>query len=104
MRSPMTHRLPHHAAHLGDALVLALVAAVTAVLLVAPAPAGAQSTIRADEFEGTALDTSVWTFVNPLGDSTVSVADGAARIAVAAGATHDVWGSVNTSVGLRQAA
>src|SRR5690606_7109341 len=45
-----------------------------------------------DDFLGGALNSSLWTFVNPRNDATVSVVDGALRIAVPGGGQgHDVW-------------
>jgi LmbE family N-acetylglucosaminyl deacetylase/regulation of enolase protein 1 (concanavalin A-like superfamily) len=79
-----------------------LLGAVIALLL-APAAAGAQgTTIVADEFQGTSLNTAVWTFANPVGDASVSVGGGHATVSLPAGTVHDVWGNNNSSTGLRQ--
>jgi LmbE family N-acetylglucosaminyl deacetylase/regulation of enolase protein 1 (concanavalin A-like superfamily) len=64
--------------------------------------AASPTAIEADNFNGTALNSSIWSFANPVGDASVSVSDGHANIAVPAGATHDVWGNNNSSTGLRQ--
>ena len=52
--------------------------------------------IRSDEFNLAALDTNIWSFVNPLGDGTVVVNGGRASIGVPAGVAHDIWSGVNT--------
>lgn len=46
---------------------------------------------RRDEFEGSALDSNTWTFVNPLNDGTLSVSGGRVSLSVPAGTEHDVW-------------
>ena len=73
-----------------------------AAFLAAPAGAGAQGTITADDFNGTGLS-SVWTLANPTGDASVSVSGGTADVSLPSGSMHDVWGNTNTSSGLRQA-
>lgn len=44
-----------------------------------------------DDFNGCVLNPSLWTFVDPLGDSTVTMSGGHAEISVPAGTTHDLW-------------
>jgi LmbE family N-acetylglucosaminyl deacetylase/regulation of enolase protein 1 (concanavalin A-like superfamily) len=73
-----------------------------AAFLAAPAVAGAQGTIQADDFNGSSLN-SVWTLANPTGDASVSVSGGTANVSLPSGSMHDVWGNTNTSSGLRQA-
>ncbi len=46
--------------------------------------------ILSDEFDGTSLS-PVWTFVNPLGDGSMSVDGGAVSITSPGGINHDVW-------------
>jgi len=46
-----------------------------------------------DDFNGCVLDSSLWTFVNPLSDSTLAMTGGHAEISVPAGTTHDLWTS-----------
>ena len=74
-----------------------------ALALTAAAPAAAD--IQADDFNGTSLNTSVWTLREP-GRRRERVASAAGRRTsrCPAGSMHDVWGNVNTSAGLRQAA
>ena len=60
--------------------------------------------IRSDEFNAAALDTSVWTFVDPIGDSTLTMTGSQARIAVPAGSRHDLWANANEVPRLRQVA
>ncbi len=83
---------------IGAAVVLAAAAAFAAT-----APAGAQGTITADEFQGTTLN-PVWTLSNPVGDASVTVGGGHANVVLPSGATHDVWGNNYSVSGLRQAA
>lgn len=44
-----------------------------------------------DDFSAAALNTNLWSFVNPVGDGTVSIASGEAQISVPAGVDHDIW-------------
>jgi hypothetical protein len=48
-----------------------------------------------DDFHSTSLNTSLWTFVNPLNDGSVSVNGTDAVITVPGGTSHDVWSSGN---------
>jgi len=68
------------------------------VTLVAPNTSGPVT----DDFVGTVLNASVWTFVNPLNDATVSVAGSEAVINVPGGSTHDPWSVTNTAVRIMQ--
>lgn len=54
---------------------------------VARQPAG----IVSDDFNACALNTNIWTFVNPLNDATVQVNSQQAIITVPSGAEHDIW-------------
>jgi LmbE family N-acetylglucosaminyl deacetylase/regulation of enolase protein 1 (concanavalin A-like superfamily) len=60
--------------------------------------------LQSDEFNGTTLDTTKWAFIDPLNDSSSSLATGAAQIAVPAGTAHDLWSTVRTVPRLLQAA
>jgi len=60
--------------------------------------------IRSDEFNSAVLDTSVWTFVDPIGDSTLTMTGSQARIALPAGSRHDLWANANEVSRLRQSA
>jgi hypothetical protein len=44
-----------------------------------------------DDFNSTSLNTSVWTFVNPVGNGSYSLNGGELRLSVPAGSVHDVW-------------
>jgi hypothetical protein len=57
----------------------------------------------ADTFEGSTLDPDIWTFVDPLGDGTVSVSDGHAHISVPAGTSHNIWSTGNDAPRIVQA-
>jgi regulation of enolase protein 1 (concanavalin A-like superfamily) len=48
-----------------------------------------------DDFHSTSLNTSLWTFVNPLNDGSVSLNGTDASITVPGGTSHDVWSSGN---------
>ncbi len=48
-----------------------------------------------DEFSDDFLDTNLWTFVDPVGDSSIAVSDGSLRISVPAESDHDIWTSGN---------
>jgi regulation of enolase protein 1 (concanavalin A-like superfamily) len=59
----------------------------------APPPA---STLRSDDFNSSSLNTSVWTFVNPLNDASytlsgVGTSNALLSISVPAGQPHDTW-------------
>ena len=64
---------------------------------VPPAPSG----IVSDEFSGP-LNTSLWTFDDPLGDSSVSTTGSQVAISVPAGPSHDVWAATNHAPRLMQ--
>ena len=44
-----------------------------------------------DDFNGSALNTANWTFVNPLGDASYNMTGSAISINVPAGRNHDPW-------------
>lgn len=46
-----------------------------------------------DDFSGCQLNTSLWTFVNPLGDAELSMTGSQVQINIPAGANHDIWTS-----------
>ena len=48
-------------------------------------------TIRSDEFAGCTLDTSVWSYINPLNDSPLTMTGAGAQISVPGGTGHDLW-------------
>ena len=50
-----------------------------------------------DYFDGTVLDLSQWTFVDPIGDSSVTVDSDQLALSVAGGVAHDVWTSGNNT-------
>lgn len=47
--------------------------------------------IVSDEFSGCTLDSSVWSYVNPLSDSLLKMTGAGAQISVPAGTGHDLW-------------
>jgi regulation of enolase protein 1 (concanavalin A-like superfamily) len=60
--------------------------------------------IVSDDFNGASLDTSLWTLVDPVGDSTLSFDGAHALLGVPAGVDHSVWRSGNKSARLMQPA
>ena len=75
---------------------LAVTTVVSAGLL-APLASSASSTtgIVSDHFSSGALDTSVWTIADPIGDGTVTVSDGHLFVGVPAGVDHNPWRSAD---------
>lgn len=72
------------------------------------APRGGASGILSDDFNVCALDTGLWTLVDPVGDAAFAVAgsgsgDVQLEISVPAGTSHDPW-SVNEAARLMQTA
>lgn len=66
---------------------------------------GGTPVIRSDNFTSNTIDPSVWTFIDPLSDSTVSASGQQVHIATpAVAAIHDVWTTSNTLPRLMQAA
>lgn len=55
-----------------------------------------------DEFDSNTIDERIWTYYDPLGDCNVSLTNGKLRFDVAAGVSHDVWGSGNKAPRLMQ--
>jgi len=63
------------------------------------------SVLVSDSFNQPALDTSLWTFVNPLGDAAVSMTGTQVQIALpVTGSDHEIWTSGNTAPRITQAA
>ena len=79
----------------------AFIALLAAPLLVHSPPADAQ-VFSSDDFSGPSLDLSLWTPVDPIGDGSFSVSNGALSISVGAGVQHDVWLSGNDSARVMQ--
>jgi regulation of enolase protein 1 (concanavalin A-like superfamily) len=52
---------------------------------------GAEAGLISDDFNVCSLNTSLWTFINPLGDGSVVVNGSQALISVPGGLSHDVW-------------
>jgi len=47
--------------------------------------------IISSDFSGCVLDTSVWSFINPANDATLTMTGAEAKIGIPAGAAHDNW-------------
>ena len=72
--------------------LLAMLLLLTGLVVVPAAPAAADpGPPVADEFSGSALDTSRWTLVDPKGDATVAVGGGALSFGIPGGVSHDAW-------------
>ena len=80
-----------------------LVLALLAVLALGGATlASAAESFRSDEFNSTTLDTSVWRFVDPVGDSTLTMDGSDAVISLPAASSHDLWTFTNGAARLLQ--
>jgi hypothetical protein len=64
-------------------------------------PAAANSDLS-DDFNGPTLNTNLWTFINPLGDSTISMTGSQASIAVRGGTAHYTGSGINTAPRIMQ--
>lgn len=84
-------------------LTLTQDSAVTATFTNVPPPPATLGAPASDDFSGGALNTNLWTFVNPVGDAQVGVSGNALRIEVPAGVSHDVWTDGNFTPRLMQA-
>ncbi len=79
------------------------IAAVVGAGVLAVGAASASASPVSDEFDGSSLDETVWSVVDPVGDGEVTVSDGALRLRVPAGANHNA-GAPNESLRVVQAA
>ena len=70
----------------------------------APLALADPSGIVSDEFTGATLNTSVWTFSDPVGDSQLFMTGTEAQISVPAGSSHDLWQAQNRAPRIMQAA
>jgi GH18 family chitinase/regulation of enolase protein 1 (concanavalin A-like superfamily) len=73
------------------------------------APPPPPSTIRSDDFNSSSLNTSIWTFVNPLHDATLSLVgtgtqDALLSISLPYGQSHDSWTGGNFAPRITQSA
>jgi regulation of enolase protein 1 (concanavalin A-like superfamily) len=55
-----------------------------------------------DDFHANSLNTTLWQFVNPVGDGSVRLNGTHALLSVPAGTSHDVWNSGNNSARIMQ--
>lgn len=63
-----------------------------------------QTTLVSDEFNAPALNTALWTFVNPRADAALTMTGTQLSIAVPAGSAHDVWRTGNAAPRVMQRA
>ena len=82
----------------GRVFLILLLSAVPGILGV-PAWAGAPVS---DAFNATSLNTSLWTFVNPVGDGSYSLSGTNLLLSVPAGVNHDVWATGNNGARIMQ--
>ena len=64
--------------------------------------ASAAESFRSDEFNSTTLDTGVWSFVDPVGDATLTMDGSHAVISLPAASSHDLWTFTNGAARLVQ--
>ncbi|MBD5781196.1 DUF1349 domain-containing protein [Pelagicoccus sp. NFK12] len=64
----------------------------TSIELVVLTPAGP---IESDDFAGEDVDKTLWSFVDPVGDSSYRVRDGVLTISIPGGTDHDLWSDGN---------
>jgi uncharacterized repeat protein (TIGR02543 family) len=62
------------------------------------------SGIQSDDFNRCALNSSRWSFVNPLNDAALTITGAGAQISVPAGVDHDIWTAGNRAPRLMQPA
>ena len=62
------------------------------------------SIIESDDFNSCTLNTTLWEFVNPLGDAAYNMTGDSIEIELPAGTSHDAWVPVNSAPRLMQAA
>ena len=67
------------------------------------ADSGNPSGLSADLFDAPSLDTGVWSVIDPVGDSSVTMTGSQLSIAVPAGVSHDVWTAGNFAPRVMQA-
>ena len=65
--------------------------------------AACPSVISSDEFNSGTLNTSLWTFVDPIGDASLALTGSKAEINVPAGVRHDLWTNADEVPRLLQA-
>ena len=77
--------------------LVTIVASVLFLSLIPVVPvdtASAAESVISDGFDGSSLG-ATWSFVDPVGDSSVSVSGGLLEIGVPAGTSHDLWTGTN---------
>jgi regulation of enolase protein 1 (concanavalin A-like superfamily) len=67
-------------------------------------PSSEGANLQSDDFNSTSLNTDLWTFIDPRGDSSVTLDGTNALISVPAGTSHDIWTGGNNTPRLMQAA
>lgn len=58
---------------------------------------------KSDDFNACSLNTDLWTFVDPVGDSSYTITGKEVKLSVPAGVEHDVWDRGNLSARIMQA-
>ncbi|HKK71099.1 MAG TPA: Ig-like domain-containing protein [Candidatus Krumholzibacteria bacterium] len=70
----------------------------------APGDTITPSPLVSDDFSDGALDTDLWTTIDPLGDGTVVQASGRLELSIPGGVAHDLWTNGNESLRVVQSA
>lgn len=63
---------------------------------------GSGQSVISDDFHSNVLNPNIWSFVNPVGNGTVSLDGTHALLTVPAGSSHDVWTTGNNSARILQ--
>ena len=79
--------------HITISVAFALVAPGAFTVVLAQTPGGPVS----DDFNTSSLNTGLWTFVNPVGDATLSLDGSQVLISLPAGEAHDPWTADNSA-------
>lgn len=62
------------------------------------------SSLQSDDFNACALDTTLWTYIDPIGDVTMSATSRQIKFEIPANSDHDVWTGGNNSARIMQVA
>jgi regulation of enolase protein 1 (concanavalin A-like superfamily) len=74
------------------------------ITLIRSRPGAPETGFVPDEFNGAGIDTSIWTFMNPVGDGVLAMTGTQASLSVPAGTAHDIWSNGNAAPRIMQPA
>ena len=74
------------------------------ILMVFLASVSTAGALVSDDFSSPTLNTALWTFMDPVGDATLSMTGTQVSISVPAGTGHDVWNTGNFAPRIMQPA